>query len=397
MRRVTASLIRAPSADILLLSAVSIWALNYSVVKIGLTEIDPLAFPVVRFGVGGLILLGVLKWLEGSIGFRRADVRLLLVASVLGITLSQISFVLALTNTTASDTALLAATSPILTTLLATAVGLERMNRRHWVAAVVGLAGAILIVVGGASARHLGQSLLGDVLALGNVVGASASALPIMPLLRRYSPLRILTWQMLLGTAMLVPFALPSLLTQDYTAITNTGWASLGYAVIFSGIVTNLLYFTAIGRVGASRAAMYQYVQSFLAVVFAVVLLSEPVRALQLLGGVVVVGSVVLSRQPPVRARTPLARIDRRRAVDPVLRRVHRLAADHGSFDDDLTVGRNPEHREVGAHAGAHRSSAAGPVDCENPRGIRGYEADCVGDRESGELDGVAEAVDERR
>jgi len=397
MRRVTASLIRAPSADILLLSAVSIWALNYSVVKIGLTEIDPLAFPVVRFGVGGLILLGVLKWLEGSIGFRRADVRLLLVASVLGITLSQISFVLALTNTTASDTALLAATSPILTTLLATAVGLERMNRRHWVAAVVGLAGAILIVVGGASARHLGQSLLGDVLALGNVVGASASALPIMPLLRRYSPLRILTWQMLLGTAMLVPFALPSLLTQDYAAITGTGWASLGYAVIFSGIVTNLLYFTAIGRVGASRAAMYQYVQSFLAVVFAVVLLSEPVRVLQLLGGAVVVGSVVLSRQRPVRARTPDGRSGDRRPVEAVLRRVHRLAADHGSFDDDLTVGRNPEHREVGAHAGAYRSPAAGPVDSEKPRGIRGYEADRVGDRESGELDGVAEALHERR
>ncbi len=378
MRRVTASLIRAPSADVLLLSAVSIWALNYSVVKIGLTEIDPLAFPVVRFGVGGLILLGVLKWLEGSIGFRRADVRLLLVASVLGITLSQISFVLALTNTSASDTALLAATSPILTTLLATAVGLERMNRRHCAAAVVGLAGAILIVAGGASARHLGQSLLGDVLALGNVVGASASALPIMPLLRRYSPLRILTWQMLLGTPMLVPFALPSLLTQDYAAITNTGWASLGYAVIFSGIVTNLLYFTAIGRVGASRAAMYQYIQSFLAVVFAVLLLGEPVRVLQLVGGVVVVGSVVLSRQRPVRARTPEGRSDPRRPVEAVLSRVHGLAGDHGAFDDDLAVGRNSKHREIGAHAGAHGSSPAGPVNREEPRRICGNEADRV-------------------
>jgi drug/metabolite transporter (DMT)-like permease len=397
MRRATASLIRAPSADILLLSAVSIWALNYSVVKIGLTEIDPLAFPVVRFGVGGLILLGVLRWLEGSIGFRRADVRLLLVASVLGITLSQISFVLALTNTSASDTALLAATSPILTTLLATAVGLERMNRRHWAAAVVGLAGAILIVAGGASTRHLGQSLLGDVLALGNVVGASASALPIMPLLRRYSPLRILTWQMLLGTAMLVPFALPSLLTQDYAAITSTGWASLGYAVVFSGIATNLLYFTAIGRVGASRAAMYQYIQSFLAVVFAVLLLGEPVRVLQLLGGVVVVGSVVLSRQRSVHARTSEGRSDRRRPGEAVLRRVHRLTADHGAFDDDLAVGRKSEHGEIGAHAGAYRSSPAGPVDGEQPRRICGDEADRLGDCEAGELNGVAEALHEGR
>jgi drug/metabolite transporter (DMT)-like permease len=397
MKRATAALFRAPSADVLLLCAVSIWALNYSVVKIGLTEIDPLAFPVVRFGVGGLILLGVLKWLEGSIGFRRADVRLLLVASVLGITLSQISFVLALTNTSASDTALLAATSPILTTLLATAVGLERMNRRHWVAAVVGLAGAVLIVAGGASTHHLGQSLLGDLLALGNVIGSSASALPIMPLLRRYSPLRILTWQMLLGTTMLVPFALPSLLTQDYAAITNTGWACLGYAVIFSGIATNLLYFTAIGRVGASRAAMYQYIQSFLAVAFAVVLLSEPVRILQLLGGVVVVGSVVLSRQRPLRGRSPDGRIARQRPVEVVLRRVHRLATDHGAFDDDPAVGRSLKDREVGPHAGAYGSSATGPVDGEEPRGIRGDEADRVGNRESGELDGVAKTLHKRR
>lgn len=48
---------------------------------------------------------------------------------------------------------------------------------------------------------------------------------------------------------------------------------SLAYAVILSGTVTNLLYFTAIGRVGPSHAAIYQYLQSALAVGFAVVLL----------------------------------------------------------------------------------------------------------------------------
>ncbi len=284
------------SADLILLAAVALWGLNYSVVKVGLTEIEPLAFPVVRFGVGGLVLLLILRWRESSVGIERADIGLLALAAVLGITLSQISFVFALMNTSASDTALLAATAPIVTAVLATLVGLERMGRRHWLATVVGLGGALLIVVGGVSPAHLGTNLLGDGLALGNVVGSSASALPIMPLLRRYSALRVLTWEMLFGTVMLLPVALPSLVSQDYAHVSTTGWAALGYAVIFSGIVTNLLYFTAIGRVGPSRAALYQYVQTFLAVLFAVFLLNEQVTLVQLVGGAIVVGSVVVGR-----------------------------------------------------------------------------------------------------
>ena len=133
------------------MSAVTLWGLNYSVVKFGLSEIAPLAFPVFRFGLGGIALLLVLRLREGSVGVRRADLPLLALVGLLGITLSQISFVFALTNTSASDTALLGATAPIMTALLAALVGLERSGRRHWIAVSIGLAGVVLIVVGGTS------------------------------------------------------------------------------------------------------------------------------------------------------------------------------------------------------------------------------------------------------
>jgi len=64
---------RAASADLLLLTAVTLWGLNYSIVKFGLSEIAPLAFPVFRFGVGGIVLLVILRLREGSIGVRRED------------------------------------------------------------------------------------------------------------------------------------------------------------------------------------------------------------------------------------------------------------------------------------------------------------------------------------
>ncbi len=291
------------SADLLLFTAVTLWGLNYSIVKFGLSEIAPLAFPVFRFGVGGVVLLVILRLREGSIGVRREDLPLLALVGLFGITLSQISFVFALTNTSASDTALLGATAPIMTALLAAAVGLERSGRRFWVAVSIGLVGVVLIVVGGASGAKLGSNLLGDGLALTNVFVSSVSVLPILPLLRRYSAHRILTYEMLIGTAILVPFAVPGLLAQDYAQVTLAGWGSLGYAVVFSGILTNLLYFTAIGRVGPSRAAVYQYLQSFLAVLFAVILLGEQITALQVLGGIVVVGSIIFGRSGVGRRR----------------------------------------------------------------------------------------------
>jgi drug/metabolite transporter (DMT)-like permease len=290
------------SADLLLFTAVTLWALNYSIVKFGLSQIAPLAFPVFRFGVGGIVLLIVLRLREGSVGVRREDLPLLLLVGFFGITLSQITFVFALTNTSATDTALLTATGPMVTAMLAAAVGLERMGKRHWVAVSIGLAGVALIVGGGAGGARLGSNLLGDGLALANVIVTSVSALPILPLLRRYSAHRILTYEMLIGTAILVPFAVPGLVAQDYARVTLAGWGSLAYAVVFSGIVTNLLYFTAIGRVGPSRAAVYQYLQSFLAVLFAVILLGEHVSLVQVLGGIVVVGSIVFGRSSVGRA-----------------------------------------------------------------------------------------------
>lgn len=294
--RTPAIRVRGASSDVILLTAVTLWALNYSVVKFAIGEFEALALPVFRFGAAGLVLLIILRLREGTIGVHRADLARLTVAGFFGVTLSQVSFVYALTFTTASDNALLGATAPIVTAVLATLVGLERSGRRHWTAAVFGLAGVVLIVVGSPVASLFGSGLLGDALAFGNVLVSSTSAILVVPLLTRYSVYRVLTYEMLLGTAILLPIALPSLLAQDFSRVTPEGWAALGYMILATGIVTNLLYFTAIGRIGASRAAIYQYLQSFLGVLFAILLLAEGVSVVQLIGGAIVVASVIFSR-----------------------------------------------------------------------------------------------------
>jgi drug/metabolite transporter (DMT)-like permease len=169
---------------------------------------------------------------EGTLRGARADPPLLLTAWVLGITLNQIGFAYALTDTSASDVALLGATGPILTALLATAVGLERLGRRYWLSVAIGMPGVVLIVGGSAAGRAR------RMVAPRGCPGPRCDAL-----LER--------------------------LGAPHPA------ADLACAVILTGVVSSLLYCTGIERVGPSRAALFGYLQSFLGVLFAVGLLGE--------------------------------------------------------------------------------------------------------------------------
>ena len=305
--RTIAMRFRGASSDVILLASVALWGVNYSVVKFAIGQFEPLALPVFRFGAAGLGLLVILRLREGSTGVRSADLARLAAAGFFGVTLTQVTFVYGLVFATATDMALLGATAPIVTAVLATLVALERSGRRHWIAAVFGFVGVVLIIVGSPVALRLGSGLLGDSLAFASVLTSSFSAILIVPLLTRYSVYRVLTFEVLLGTGMLIPIALPALVAQDFAQVTLEGWVALGYMILATGIVTNLLYVTAMGRIGASRAAIYRYLQSFFGVLFAVLLLAEGISVVQLLGGAIVVASVIFSRSSRRWTRPPVS------------------------------------------------------------------------------------------
>jgi drug/metabolite transporter (DMT)-like permease len=59
-----------------------------------------------------------------------------------------------------------------------------------------------------------------------------------------------------------------------------------------------VLWFRAVAAVGPSRATLAANIQPFIAAVFALVLLSEPLGALQLVGGVLIGAGILLARRP---------------------------------------------------------------------------------------------------
>ena len=74
-------------------------------------------------------------------------------------------------------------------------------------------------------------------------------------------------------------------------------WAGLAFAIVGPLFLTNLLWFTAIHRVGPSRATLFANVQPFVAAVFAFLILSEHLHWLQVAGGLTILAGILLERR----------------------------------------------------------------------------------------------------
>jgi drug/metabolite transporter (DMT)-like permease len=143
----------------------------------------------------------------------------------------------------------------------------------------------------------------------GDLLGLAASAtwawytVSVSPLLHRYSTLRVSTVAFAMGTVPLLIVGSHQLATQDYD-LGATIWLLYAFAVIGPLVVANMLWFGGISRVGPSRAAVFANLQPFLAAIFSVLILSEPLSRWQVVGGLAIAAGILLSR-PPRRGPAP--------------------------------------------------------------------------------------------
>jgi drug/metabolite transporter (DMT)-like permease len=279
----------------MLLATVCLWAFNFTVTRYVLTHgFEPLAYASIRYAAAAIIFSGITYGLERSLTVRRRDLGLLLVAAAVGIWLNQIAFVYALRTTTASTAALIMGVLPIFTALIAWGVGFERLSRRFLLAGAVSFGGVALVALG--SGGRLSANLRGDLLVLATAATWAGYSVAIVPLMRSYSPFKISAFVLFAGWVPLVLTGLPQLLEQDFD-LGALVWACLVFATLGPLVLTNVLWFTAIDRVGPSRATLFTNLQPFLAAIFAVVILSESMTIVQVAGGALIGLGIVLARR----------------------------------------------------------------------------------------------------
>src|SRR5579884_1303339 len=277
----------------MLLGTVLLWALNITVTKYMFEHgWQPLAYGTIRY-FAAISLFWIFTYRrERSFRIERSDLRFVLLAALF-ILLNQVCFVYGVKLAHASTVALLLGATPVFIGLITVTLGLERLAASFWIGAAVTFAGVGLVA--SAASGGLGSSLGGDLIAILTAFTWAAYTVSIRPLMRRYSPYRISALVLAIGWVPLALLSIPQLESESFSFGWKV-WLGFGYAVVGPLFLTNILWFTAIDRVGPSRAALFGNLHPFFAVFFALVLLGESLHTLEIAGGVLIFAGIAYER-----------------------------------------------------------------------------------------------------
>ena len=291
---------RPQPVELMLLTVIVLWALNITVTRYILTHgFRPLAFATTRYGTAALIFIGITLVVERSIRIARRDLPLV-GAAALSVFLNQLAFVYAVKTTTASVVAIVLGATPIFAALLGLALRTESVSRRFWLGAAISFGGVGLVAAG--AGGQLSGNLGGVLLGICTAATWAAYSVAITPLMKRYSPQRISAIVLSVGWVGIAIAGSQQTRAQDYSVGWHV-WALFVFATLGPLVLTNLLFFRALHRIGPARATLATNLQPFIAAVFALVLLSEQMTAIQVAGGLCIAAGIVVARR---RSATPI-------------------------------------------------------------------------------------------
>jgi drug/metabolite transporter (DMT)-like permease len=170
----------------------------------------------------------------------------------------------------------------------------EAVAKRRYRGMLLAFGGVMLVILKPtASLRFSLDTLMGDVL---NLLAAICAAIFFTvwpkPLLRTYSPIRIMGYCMLVGAVVLWAAFLfggqPSRIPEFGARV----WWPLLYAVVFAGILGHTFWYEGIDRLGATNTLIYLYFIPVWAALFNFFFLGEQLFPQQMAGGVLILMGV---------------------------------------------------------------------------------------------------------
>ena len=279
-----------PSDRVLALLALSaataLWGTSFVAAKVVLDAVPPVTLAVLRFAIG----LAVLLPLTRAAGVRPARGRVPALLGLTGVALLFLCQNVGLERTSAANaTLIMNGAYPVLTAALAAAFLRERLTGRLALGIPISLVGVAATVVGG-SGTGLDVSVVGDLLILAGtlcaalyaVIGRRAFAGTGADLLAN------LSGSTLYGTLFLLPIAAFEVQSVGVPSPAPGDWLLIAYLGAGCSGLTYLLWAYGLRHLGAGEGATVCNLEIAVGVVAASILLGEPLAAVQLAGGALI-------------------------------------------------------------------------------------------------------------
>lgn len=263
---------KALKADLALFSIAFVWALNFSVIKVALLEIDPYSFNVLRFLLASGFIWFVIAKKKAWFRIRKSDWKILIPLGLTGNLLYQWLFIIGIDLTLAANAAVMLGTIPIWVAIFSHFLKVEPLNRLKVFGVLLAFSGLFLIVFFGKNPISFGSdTFMGDLSILAAAVVWGIFTIYSKQFLSRYTPLQFSAVMTSTGAVSLTLAAIPFASPTNWSNVSLLAWGGVFYSGLLAIGLAYIIWNNGIMRVGAVRTATYQNMVPVLGLFFGII------------------------------------------------------------------------------------------------------------------------------
>lgn len=284
------------SGDALMLVTALLMGSSYPFAKDVLAVMSPLLYSASRYLIAALFLFAVLAVRRRPMALPRRDWVPMILLSIVGVTLFQACWGLAMARSAPSVGSIVMTTTTAFSAILAWFAG-RRLPLLGWTGIAIAFAGVVLVVNNSLSRVTLSFGSLDGTLLW--MISAFAWALYVergAPYSQRLGALQVMAWTTLIGALILMPFALAFDSLGEFARLDDRLLGFWLYTAIFPVGVAFLGLTAGLERLGVSRVMVYMYLIPVAGVGLSAAFFGDPLTAARVIGGLVVLLGVILTR-----------------------------------------------------------------------------------------------------
>ena len=218
---------------------------------------------------GATILFWLILSVSRNFKIERKDWIRLVGCGLFGVTVNQLFFFHGLNLSSSVNSGIIMAFNPIMVVILSGFALKEKITPIRLTGILIGAAGAVLLTLTGE--KTVSETSLGDLYLLVNSFSYAIYLVLAKPLMKKYSPLLVITWVFTIGLGFL--FLYPPVLTEfsttNFTSIPFDIWVKIGYVVVGVTFLTYLLTMFGLKYLSPSVSSSYIYFQPVMVIGFA--------------------------------------------------------------------------------------------------------------------------------
>lgn len=281
----------------MMLCCIVVWAFAFPFISLALEDLSYTNLTLLRFFVVCLLLLIILAIKPKKFSkLYKKDIVPLFLLGFFGVMMYHLALNYGEQYISPGAASLIIATSPIFTILLSVFLLNEKFTKKKILGTTLALSGVILISLWGKQGENIEIKYLFAALAV--VVSSIASAAYTIAgktLLKRYTPLSLVSYAMLLGSLGLLPILLfdTSVFSQAAAMSLSTRGAIL-FLGLFSTVIGYVIWYVALEMKTASEISIYLYSIPVFSTIISYFIFGHMITILFVFGGVLVVIGLIL-------------------------------------------------------------------------------------------------------